>query len=51
MPGVSNIASGWADGLFEQETADAVTRFQKAEMPGTTYFGQVWWDDYAQLSK
>lgn len=51
VPGISNIASGWADGLFEQETADAVTRFQKAEMPGTTYFGQVWWDDYAQLSK
>lgn len=51
VPGIVNPNSSWADGKFEQPTADAVTRFQHAEMPGTTYFGQVWWDDYAQLSK
>lgn len=49
VPGITNPASGWADGLFEQATADAVTRFQRREMPGTQYFGQVWGDDWARL--
>lgn len=49
VPGVSDPNSGWADGVFEQPTADAVARFQRAEMPGTTFFGQVWWDDWAKL--
>jgi hypothetical protein len=40
---------GWADGLYEQPTADAVARWQRARMPGTTIFGQVWWDDWAVL--
>ena len=51
VPGITDVNSSWADGLFEQPTVDAVARFQRAEMPGTTYYGQVWWDDYAQLSK
>ena len=51
VPGITNINSGWADGIFEQPTADAVARFQRAEMPGTTFYGQIWWDDYAQLAK
>ena len=51
VPGITDVNSPWADGIFEQPTTDAVARFQRAEMPGTTYFGQVWWDDYAQLAK
>lgn len=51
VPGVSDIHSDWADGVYEQPTADAVERFQRAEMPGTTFFGQVWWDDWAQLDR
>ena len=52
VPGVTDINSDWwADGLFEQPTADAVAAFQRAEIQNTAYFGQVWWDDYAQLSK
>lgn len=39
----------WADGLYEQPTVDAVIAFQKAEMPGTTYWGEVWADDYARM--
>ena len=49
VPGISDPNSRWADGIFEQQTADAVARFQHAEMPGTTYFGQVWRDDWAKL--
>ena len=49
VPNITDPNSGWADGKFEQPTTDAVIRFQRAEMPGTTYFGQVWWDDWARL--
>ncbi|GIM88928.1 peptidoglycan-binding domain-containing protein [Paractinoplanes toevensis] len=49
VPGVTDPDSGWADGVFEKPTADAVARFQRAEMPGTKLFGQVWADDFAQL--
>ncbi|GAA2180035.1 hypothetical protein GCM10009785_09160 [Brooklawnia cerclae] len=49
--GVQDVNSSWADGIFEQPTADAVTRFQQAEMPGTQFYGQVWVDDYAKLSQ
>ena len=51
VPGISDVGSSWAVGVFEQPTADAVARFQRAEMPGTLFYGQVWWDDYAQLAK
>ncbi|HJQ03500.1 MAG TPA: peptidoglycan-binding domain-containing protein [Jatrophihabitans sp.] len=49
VPGHSNHDDGWADGKFEQPTADAVTRFQQKHMPGTQYYGQVWSDDWAML--
>ena len=49
VPGVSDPGSRWADGIFERPTADAVTRFQRAQMPGTQFYGQVWWDDWAKL--
>lgn len=42
---------GWADGIYEQPTKDAVAAWQRAAMPGTTRFGEVWWDDWAQLLK
>jgi hypothetical protein len=51
VPGVRDWRSGWADGIFQQPTVDAVARFQRAEMPGTTFFGQVWSDDYARLAR
>ncbi len=40
---------GWADGLFEMETVNAVAAWQRARMPGTTRFGEVWHDDWAVL--
>jgi GH25 family lysozyme M1 (1,4-beta-N-acetylmuramidase) len=40
---------GWADGVYEQATVDAVANWQRARMPGTTIFGQVWFDDWAAL--
>jgi peptidoglycan hydrolase-like protein with peptidoglycan-binding domain len=49
VPGHSNINDGWASGKFEQSTADAVTRFQHAQMPGTQFYGQVWPDDWRKL--
>jgi hypothetical protein len=41
--------AGWADGLFEMETVHSVAAWQKAHMPGTTRFGEVWHDDWAVL--
>jgi hypothetical protein len=49
VPGVTDPNSRWADGIFERPTFDAVSRFQHARMPGTTFYGQVWWDDWAKL--
>ena len=49
VPGQSNPDDGWANGKFEQSTADAVTRFQHAQMPGTQFYGQVWPDDWKKL--
>ncbi len=43
--------AGWADGVYEQPTKDAVAAWQRAAMPGTTRFGEVWWDDWAELLK
>jgi hypothetical protein len=39
----------WADGIFQQPTVNAVAAFQRAHMPGTQFFGQVWSDDWAKL--
>lgn len=50
VPGVTNPASGWADGLFEQPTADAVARWQRAKYAAqTSRYGEVWSDDWARL--
>lgn len=51
VPGIRDWRSLWADGMYEQATVDAVTRFQRAEMPGTKFFGQVWVDDWARLGR
>jgi hypothetical protein len=56
VPGVSDINNDWADGVFDIRgssltgpTTDAVIAFQRARMPGTKFFGQVWSDDWATL--
>lgn len=41
---------GWADGIFEQPTKDAVARWQRARFAAlTTRFGEVWSDDWRRL--
>ena len=51
VPGIHDIGNGWADGIFEEPTAQAVARFQHAERPnGTEFWGQVWSDDYATMA-
>lgn len=40
---------GWADGKWDPPTTEAMTRWQRDHMPGTTFFGQCWWDDWAKL--
>lgn len=48
---------GVIDGVFNMKgdhslggpTSNAVAAFQKQHMPGTTYFGQVWYDDWTKL--
>ncbi|MCW2603052.1 MAG: hypothetical protein JWN61_1187 [Pseudonocardiales bacterium] len=50
VPGVSDPNNGWADGLFEQPTINAVTAWQHATLrAATTKFGEVWPDDYERL--
>jgi hypothetical protein len=57
VPGETDINGGWADGIFDVKgngsltgpTTDAVIAFQRAHMPGTKFFGQVWSDDWATL--
>lgn len=40
----------WADGVFEQPTADAVAAWQARDMAAvTSHPGEVWADDYARL--
>lgn len=39
-----------ADGHFGQVTKALVTAFQKSYMPGTQYYGQVWFDDWAKMA-
>ena len=38
--------SAWCDGKYEQPTIDAVKKMQAELLPGTTYPGEVWSDDY-----
>jgi hypothetical protein len=56
VPGVTDTNNDWADGIFDIKggsltgpTTDAVIAFQRARMPGTKFFGQVWSDDWAAL--
>lgn len=50
VPGVTNPASGWADGKYEQPTVDAAIRFQKRYRPNsTTRWGELWADDVETL--
>ncbi len=49
VPGVDDVKSGWCDGRFEKPTATAVTRWQRANLPDTEFFGQVWPDDWTRL--
>lgn len=51
VPGVTDINNGWADGVWENPTTVAMTAFQKDHMPGTTFYGQCWADDYAALRR
>lgn len=57
VPGHSNINDGWADGIYDGggavntgPTSQAVARFQHRHMPGTTFYGQCWYDDWAALA-
>jgi hypothetical protein len=57
VPGHSG-PDGWADGIFDTRgggvgngpTSQAVARFQHRFMPGTSFYGQVWWDDWTKLA-
>jgi peptidoglycan hydrolase-like protein with peptidoglycan-binding domain len=40
---------GWVDGKFEPETKVAVAAWQRARVPGTTRYGEVWSDDWRKL--
>lgn len=48
-PGVNRTT--WCDGIWEWPTTEATIRFQRDRMPGTQYWGQIWCDDYAVLSR
>lgn len=39
----------WADGVFEEPTRLAVAQWQHDHMPSTTFYGQVWADDWHTL--
>jgi hypothetical protein len=48
--GYAPTSSGWADGIFEQPTIDAVANWQRARHAATTSLpGQVWGDDWHNL--
>ena len=50
VPPSAWATDGWSDGIFEQETKDAVARFQRAHRPNsTTRWGEVWGDDWQTL--
>lgn len=50
VPGVTNPASGWADGKYEQATTDAVTRWQQRDWSHTTTdYGNVYKDDWYHM--
>lgn len=43
------LAAGNVTGEFRQSTIDAVAAWQRDNMPGTQYYGQVWMDDWEKL--
>jgi hypothetical protein len=50
VPGVTDPNSSWADGLFEQPTKDAVTRWQQRDWASTTdRYGEVWYEDWYHM--
>jgi hypothetical protein len=50
VPGVTDPNSSWADGVYEQPTKDACTKWQKAKYASTTSrYGEVWNDDWKHL--
>ena len=52
VPGITDPSSGWADGIWEQPTTDALAAWQRDHMSHTTsYWGQCWADDYAKLQQ
>lgn len=54
VPGVSNPYGGWADGIYESPTVEAVTRAQQSNADWwaiTSRPGEVWQhDDYARMN-
>ena len=51
VPGITDPNNGWADGIWEQPTTNAMAAWQRDHMPHTTYWGQCWADDYAKLQQ
>lgn len=50
VPGITDPKNKWADGIFEQPTKDAVSKWQKAKYAATTTrYGEVWNDDWKHL--
>lgn len=48
--GYAPTSSGWADGIFESPTTDAVSQWQGERHASTTsLYGQVWGDDWQNL--
>jgi len=58
VPGHSQTNDGWADGIFDTRgsgvgngpSSRATASFQHARMPTTTFYGQVWWDDWTKAA-
>jgi len=49
VPGVTDPHSGWADGVYEQPTVDAVAAWQRALALNTEFHGRVYLDDWYAL--
>lgn len=47
--GYAPAAPEWADGKWDPPTTEAMAAWQRDHMPGTTFYGQCWWDDWAKL--
>jgi hypothetical protein len=52
VPGVQDVDSDWADGVFQRPTKDAVAAWQHDKWEAqTTRFGEVWKDDWTHLHR